>query len=67
MNEFKICAFCREYCRTQTGPHAWTHDCRLKQSDFPNADLCAAYQPPPTPQYDRGLGYIWDQEYEGTP
>lgn len=64
--EFKECDFCQHHIRIQTGPHAWTHDCRLKQSVFPNAELCSAYQPPPMAEdASTGLGYVWDGEYEG--
>ena len=66
--EFKSCDFCRHHFRAQTGPHAWNQDCRLKQVEFPDADECGSYQPPPMPESPhRGLGYIWDGEYEGRP
>ena len=67
-SEFKSCDFCQHHTRIQTGPHAWVHDCSLRQSDFPDADSCGAYQPPPLPEYaSRGLGYVWDNEFEGRP
>ena len=67
IDDFKNCDFCQHYARTQTGPHAWRHDCRLRQVEFPAAEDCAAYQPPPHHQGSGGLGYIWDREFEGAP
>ena len=61
------CVFCRHYRRVQRGPHLWDVDCTLKQAAFPVAEQCAFYQPPPLPETgaERGLGYVWDGEFEG--
>lgn len=68
MPSFRNCDFCRHSVRIQHGPHAWRHDCRLKQTAFPDADECAFYAPPPSAEgREIGLGYIWDSEYEGAP
>lgn len=67
-SEFKNCDFCQHHVRTQFGPHLWSHDCRLKQIEFPDAEACGAYQPPPLPEFaNSGLGFVWDGEYEGRP
>ena len=66
----KSCDLCRHNARTQTGPHAWRHDCGLRQRDYPDASQCGAYEPPPFPIQTRessGLGPVWDGEWDGTP
>lgn len=58
-SEFKHCDFCRHHTRTQIGPHWWNHDCRLRQVEFPDAEECGAYQPPPLPEFaSAGLGLV---------
>ena len=61
------CALCCHYRRAQRGPHLWDVDCTLRQAVFPVAEQCAFYQPPPLPETgaERGLGYVWDGEFEG--
>ena len=61
------CLLCQHYRRTQRGPHAWNCDCALSQAAFPHAMDCAFYQPPPLPETgaERGLGYVWDGEFDG--
>ena len=61
------CSFCCHYRRAQKGPSFWEVDCALSQATFPHAMDCAFYQPPPLPETgaERGLGYVWDGEFEG--
>lgn len=66
--DIRDCDDCQHSYRTQEGPHAWRHDCRLKQSAFPDAAYCDSYQPAPRqPERNSGMGYVWDYEYEGRP
>jgi len=63
------CSFCRHYRRVQKGPNFWEADCALSQTAFPHSLDCAFYQPPPLAESGRktGLGYVWDNEFEGAP
>lgn len=61
------CYQCRHYRRSQRGPNYWTVDCALAQADFLEAEYCGFYAPPQRPESGRetGLGYVWDNEFEG--
>ena len=62
------CPDCQHHVRTQEGPHAWNHACRLQQAVFPNAWECAFFQPPALAELPApGMGYVWDNEFEGRP
>ena len=64
------CALCQHYRRVQAGPHYWELECAVRSRDFPVADQCASYAPPPLPGVAReasGLGSVWDGEWEGQP
>ena len=66
----KDCVVCRHYRRTQIGPHYWEVECFARSADFDDADQCASYEPPRSPGVCRessGLGYVWDDEWEGQP
>ena len=66
----KSCSLCRHSRRRQTGPNAWAAHCDLQQVAFPDAHDCIFYQPPAMPDLGRessGMGYVWDDEYEGQP
>lgn len=67
MKDGLFCRHCRHYRRIQRGPQLWDVDCYLKQVEFPVADYCGRYEPPPLPEsgWETGLGTVWDGEFEG--
>lgn len=64
----KDCALCQHYRRVPSQPGFWNLECTVRSRDFPSAEDCASYTPPPMPGVAReasGLGYVWDGEWEG--
>lgn len=61
------CSLCKHYRRTQLGPTFWEIDCASSQVSFPHSLDCAFFKPPTLAESgsETGLGYIWDNEYEG--